>query len=142
MLVWGVCEVGWPGFWLVLMLGLVKSLFQSRDVSFSRRCYYFVFFVWLYLFPSSHLYHHLVVYYPVCDGFADAVVFCRYRCLKCFNFDMCQECFFTGRVSKNHKLTHPMHEYCTEVSLAPRTGRSRRLRPLRRQIALQAQVLY
>ncbi|XP_043236251.1 dystrophin-like isoform X9 [Amphibalanus amphitrite] len=40
----------------------------------------------------------------------------RYRCLKCFNFDMCQECFFTGRVSKSHKLTHPMHEYCTESS--------------------------
>ena len=47
-------------------------------------------------------------YLPVTSG--------RYRCLKCFNFDMCQDCFFTGRLSKNHKLTHPMHEYCTEVS--------------------------
>jgi len=26
---------------------------------------------------------------------------------------MCQTCFFTGRVSKSHKLTHPMQEYCT-----------------------------
>lgn len=43
----------------------------------------------------------------------------RYRCLKCFNFDMCQMCFFLGKsaTSKNHKLTHPMHEYCTTVSL-------------------------
>ena len=42
----------------------------------------------------------------------------RYRCLKCFNFDMCQSCFFLGRnTNKNHKLTHPMHEYCTTVSL-------------------------
>lgn len=42
----------------------------------------------------------------------------RYRCLKCFNFDMCQMCFFLGKsaTSKNHKLTHPMHEYCTTVS--------------------------
>lgn len=39
----------------------------------------------------------------------------RYRCLKCFNFDMCQACFFFGRSSKNHKLSHPMHEYCTTV---------------------------
>lgn len=39
----------------------------------------------------------------------------RYRCLKCFNFDMCQSCFFFGRSSKNHKLSHPMHEYCTTV---------------------------
>lgn len=40
----------------------------------------------------------------------------RYRCLKCFNFDMCQTCFFFGRSGKNHKLSHPMHEYCTTVS--------------------------
>lgn len=45
----------------------------------------------------------------------------RYRCLKCFNFDMCQMCFFLGKsaTSKNHKLTHPMHEYCTTVSCPP-----------------------
>lgn len=41
--------------------------------------------------------------------------FDRYRCLKCLSFDMCQTCFFTGRVSKHHKLTHPMQEYCTTV---------------------------
>ena len=42
----------------------------------------------------------------------------RYRCLKCFNFDMCQECFFAGKGGryKNHKMTHPMQEYCTNVS--------------------------
>ena len=40
----------------------------------------------------------------------------RYRCLKCFNFDMCQNCFFSGKKAKNHKLTHPMQEYCTAVS--------------------------
>lgn len=37
----------------------------------------------------------------------------RYRCLKCFNFDLCQNCFFSGRKAKSHKLTHPMQEYCT-----------------------------
>nr|XP_029733073.1 dystrophin isoform X5 [Aedes albopictus] len=40
----------------------------------------------------------------------------RYRCLKCFNFDMCQRCFFLGRNAKNHKLSHPMHEYCTTTT--------------------------
>lgn len=40
----------------------------------------------------------------------------RYRCLKCFNFDMCQKCFFIGRYAKNHKLSHPMHEYCTTTT--------------------------
>ena len=30
---------------------------------------------------------------------------------------MCQECFFAGRGGKykNHKMTHPMQEYCTTV---------------------------
>uniref|UniRef100_A0A0A9ZD72 Protein detached n=4 Tax=Lygus hesperus TaxID=30085 RepID=A0A0A9ZD72_LYGHE len=40
----------------------------------------------------------------------------RYRCLKCFNFDMCQNCFFSGRKAKSHKLTHPMQEYCTATT--------------------------
>ncbi|CAH0384103.1 unnamed protein product [Bemisia tabaci] len=40
----------------------------------------------------------------------------RYRCLKCFNFDMCQNCFFSGKKGKNHKLTHPMQEYCTATT--------------------------
>ncbi|KAK9498897.1 hypothetical protein O3M35_003447 [Rhynocoris fuscipes] len=40
----------------------------------------------------------------------------RYRCLKCFNFDMCQTCFFSGRKAKSHKLTHPMQEYCTATT--------------------------
>ncbi|XP_033125074.1 dystrophin-like isoform X4 [Anneissia japonica] len=40
----------------------------------------------------------------------------RYRCLKCFNFDLCQNCFFAGRKAKNHKLSHPMREYCTPTT--------------------------
>lgn len=40
----------------------------------------------------------------------------RYRCLLCFNFDMCQACFFSGRTIKNHKIAHPMREYCFPTS--------------------------
>ncbi|XP_022094793.1 dystrophin-like [Acanthaster planci] len=50
----------------------------------------------------------------VCKEFP--IVGLRYRCLKCFNFDMCQNCFFSGRVSKNHKHSHPMQEYCTTTT--------------------------
>ncbi|ESN94666.1 hypothetical protein HELRODRAFT_134634, partial [Helobdella robusta] len=37
----------------------------------------------------------------------------RYRCLKCFNFDLCQTCFFHGLKARGHKLSHPMQEYWT-----------------------------
>lgn len=41
------------------------------------------------------------------------IVGLRYRCLRCFNTDFCQNCFFYGRFLKGHKLTHPMQEYCS-----------------------------
>lgn len=41
----------------------------------------------------------------------------RYRCLKCFNTDLCQNCFFSGRREKGHKLAHPMQEYCMAVRI-------------------------
>ncbi len=39
----------------------------------------------------------------------------RYRSLKHFNYDICQSCFFSGRVAKGHKMQYPMVEYCTPV---------------------------
>ena len=46
----------------------------------------------------------------------------RYHCLKCFNFDICHNCFFVGRTAKGHKADHPIQEYCTS------TGRSANLK--------------
>ncbi|XP_064925503.1 dystrotelin [Columba livia] len=40
----------------------------------------------------------------------------RYRCLKCLNYDLCQVCFFTGRLSKPHKSSHPVVEHCVQMS--------------------------
>ena len=39
----------------------------------------------------------------------------RYHCLKCFNFDLCHNCFFVGKTAKGHKAEHPMQEYCTST---------------------------
>ncbi|RWS25954.1 dystrobrevin beta-like protein, partial [Leptotrombidium deliense] len=36
----------------------------------------------------------------------------RYKCQKCFNYNMCQDCFWRGRVSGTHNAeTHPCKEY-------------------------------
>nr|CAH7756584.1 unnamed protein product [Callosobruchus chinensis] len=39
----------------------------------------------------------------------------RYKCTKCMRYTQCQRCFFIGRTSRSHKLTHPMREYATDV---------------------------
>ncbi|CAF1203886.1 unnamed protein product [Rotaria sp. Silwood1] len=50
----------------------------------------------------------------VCKAYP--VIGMRYRCLRCFNFDLCQTCFFTGDHGQNHDGTHPIEEYCKQVT--------------------------
>ncbi|XP_051562222.1 dystrotelin [Myxocyprinus asiaticus] len=40
----------------------------------------------------------------------------RYRCLKCLNVHLCQNCFLTERRSRKHKPSHHVLEYCTQPS--------------------------
>ena len=39
----------------------------------------------------------------------------RYRSLRHFNCDICQNCFFSGKQTKFFKMDHPLQEYYTEV---------------------------
>uniref|UniRef100_A0A1I7XHA0 WW domain-containing protein n=1 Tax=Heterorhabditis bacteriophora TaxID=37862 RepID=A0A1I7XHA0_HETBA len=50
----------------------------------------------------------------VCKMFP--IVGLRYRCLRCFNLDLCQNCFFSQRTAKRHKLKHPMQEYAVPTT--------------------------
>ncbi|XP_025944912.1 dystrotelin [Apteryx rowi] len=50
----------------------------------------------------------------VCKNFP--ITGLRCRCLKCLNFDLCQGCFFTGRLNKPHKRSHPVVEHCVQMS--------------------------
>ncbi|XP_025206146.1 dystrophin, isoforms A/C/F/G/H-like [Melanaphis sacchari] len=103
----------------------VRSCFQKagKDKSVIEAMH---FLVWLQQEPQS------MVWLTVLHRLAEAesakhqakcnicktypIIGFRYRCLKCFNFDMCQSCFFSGRKAKHHKLTHPMQEYCTTTT--------------------------
>nr|XP_003925663.2 dystrotelin [Saimiri boliviensis boliviensis] len=45
----------------------------------------------------------------------------RYRCLKCLNFDICQMCFLSSLHSKSHQKSHPVIEYCVQMSAMQNT---------------------
>lgn len=40
----------------------------------------------------------------------------RYKCQKCSNFNMCQNCFWQGKTIDNHRTDHEVKEYSTNVS--------------------------
>ncbi|CAF0734066.1 unnamed protein product [Brachionus calyciflorus] len=84
------------------------------------------FLNWLKLEPQS------IVWLPVLHRLAAAetarheakcsickeypIVGFRYRSLKHFNFDICQNCFFSGRKIKGFKFDHPLLEYYSPTS--------------------------
>lgn len=60
---------------------------------------------------------HLVLHPVQCDGCnREAFLGFRYRCQKCYNYQLCQDCFWRGRVSGNHSSQHEMKEYTYYVS--------------------------
>jgi hypothetical protein len=41
----------------------------------------------------------------------------RYKCQRCYNYHLCQDCFWRGRTSGNHSNEHEMKEYSSYVSI-------------------------
>ncbi|CAH3107802.1 unnamed protein product [Porites lobata] len=37
----------------------------------------------------------------------------RYKCLHCYNYTICQDCFWRGKTSQSHKQEHDVREYST-----------------------------
>ncbi|XP_060038717.1 dystrophin isoform X3 [Erinaceus europaeus] len=117
-------------------LGEVASFGGSNIEPSVRSCFHFannkpeieaaLFLDWMRLEPQS------MVWLPVLHRVAAAetakhqakcnickecpIIGFRYRSLKHFNYDICQSCFFSGRVAKGHKMHYPMVEYCTPTT--------------------------
>ncbi|KAK9497953.1 hypothetical protein O3M35_003848 [Rhynocoris fuscipes] len=64
------------------------------------------------LSTSENVIHH--VHCSVCG--MHPIVGLRYHCLSCIRYNLCQDCFFTGRTSKRHKTNHIIREYCAKTS--------------------------
>nr|XP_033805580.1 dystrophin isoform X6 [Geotrypetes seraphini] len=117
-------------------LGEVASFGGSNIEPSVRSCFQFannkpeieaaLFLDWMRLEPQS------MVWLPVLHRVAAAetakhqakcnickecpIIGFRYRSLKHFNYDICQSCFFSGRIAKGHKMHYPMVEYCTPTT--------------------------
>lgn len=72
------------------------------------------FIIWLpvlhRLLVSEHTAHQVKC--KLCR--ANPIIGLRYRCLKCLKFNVCQNCFLTGRHIYEHfdPVEHPLQEYC------------------------------
>ncbi|KFD70801.1 hypothetical protein M514_01246 [Trichuris suis] len=72
--------------------------------------------MWLPLFHRMASVEH--VFHPViCDACGrDSFTGFRYKCQRCHNYQLCQECFWRGRVSGSHTNQHEMKEYSSYKS--------------------------
>ncbi|XP_023239631.1 dystrobrevin beta-like isoform X2 [Centruroides sculpturatus] len=68
------------------------------------------------------------VFHPVqCDGCnRESFRGFRYKCQQCYNYQLCQDCFWRGRISGNHSNQHEMKEYTTYKSPSKQLGHSLR----------------
>lgn len=72
-------------------------------------------FIWLNIF------HRFInvqsVVHPVTCSACERTNFIgfRYKCQKCRKYQLCQDCFWRGRISHSHQLTHQMKEYMSYV---------------------------
>lgn len=57
-----------------------------------------------------------VIHQTMCDGCRrENFSGLRYKCEKCHNYSMCQECFWLGRFSPPHSIHHQVKEYTAFV---------------------------
>ena len=73
-------------------------------------------FIWLNIFHRFTLVQNVI--HPVTCSACERTNFngFRYKCQKCRKYQMCQDCFWRGRISQTHHLTHQMKEYTSYVS--------------------------
>lgn len=48
----------------------------------------------------------------------------RYKCQRCCNYQLCQDCFWKGKTSKSHTVDHEVKEYATFKSPGKQLGHS------------------
>ncbi len=151
-------------FYLKEILKLPASVFEEPSFYYdeqttSKRCFGFDTPVYFDMFldtlmtypgPSSFIWLHVlnriiltqnVVHNIKCSiclrsnftGF-------RYKCLTCKNYQMCQDCFWRGRQSGSHLITHESKEYSHYVSVAGLCGHQGHHQPLHESVCFYIEI--
>jgi hypothetical protein len=83
-------------------------------------------FIWLNIFHRFTIVQNIT--HPVTCNACDRSHFngFRYKCQKCRKYQLCQDCFWRGRISHSHQLTHQMKEYTNYKSAAKQFSNSLR----------------
>lgn len=81
-------------------------------------------FIWLNIFHRFTVVQNVT--HPVACSVCSRTHFngFRYKCQKCRKYQLCQDCFWRGRVSRPHQLTHQMKEYTSYKSAAKQFSNS------------------
>lgn len=66
------------------------------------------------------------VFHPVACSYcrSEGMTGFRYRCQQCFNYQLCQDCYWRGHASGNHSNHHQMKEHSSWKSPAKKLGRA------------------
>ncbi|RXG72963.1 Dystrobrevin beta [Armadillidium vulgare] len=63
-----------------------------------------------------------VIHQTMCDGCRrESITGLRYKCDQCYNYNLCQDCFWLGRISAPHSLHHSVKEYLAFLLLGKHT---------------------
>jgi hypothetical protein len=83
-------------------------------------------FIWLNIFHRFTIVQNVT--HPVTCSVCARTHFngFRYKCQKCRKYQLCQDCFWRGRVTRPHQLTHQMKEYTSYKSAAKQFSSSLR----------------
>ncbi|CAF0800154.1 unnamed protein product [Brachionus calyciflorus] len=81
-------------------------------------------FIWLNIFHRFTIVQN--VQHSVKCGACERTNFngFRYKCQKCRKYQLCQDCFWRGRISHSHQLSHQMKEYTSYKSAAKQLSSS------------------
>lgn len=89
------------------------------DVIMSDSCPTLIWLPLLHRLASVEGVEHPVL----CDGCGkNAFTGFRYKCQSCYNYQLCQECFWKGKITRSHSLEHEMKEYATFKSTGKQLG--------------------